>query len=119
MMNQDQIKYINVNEALSRMRGNKKLYVKMLDLFLGVNEFAQFEEAIGKGDLNRAAEVAHTIKGMTGNLSMTALFEQSEKLMNQLRQSELDEELLADYRESYKITLGFVENVKGELEAGM
>ena len=117
-MSQEYMKYINVDEALVRMRGNKKLYVKMLDLFLSVNEFTQFEEAIKQGDLNKAADVAHAIKGMTGNLSLTALFEQSEILMRQLRQGELDQNLIADYRDSYTITLGFVEKVKNELEAG-
>ena len=115
-MSQELSKYVDVDGALTRLRGNKKLYAKMLNMFLNVNEFTEFEEAIAKEDLNRAADLAHSIKGMTGNLSLTTLFEQSEKLMHQLRQGELNQELIALYRETYTLTRGFVEEVKTQME---
>lgn len=96
--------YINIDEALSRIRGNKKLYRRMLTLFDNSEEFDKLEALLQEGDYPKAGDVAHAIKGMTGNLSMTALFEASTRLMNELRQSIYDESSIADYRDALKKT---------------
>ena len=63
--------YIDTAEGLARIRGNEKIYARMLGLFQQSEEFGKFEEAIASGDMNAAADVAHAIKGMTGNLSLS------------------------------------------------
>jgi hypothetical protein len=42
--------------------------------------------------------VAHAIKGLTGNLALTPLFEESTSLMNQLREGAYEEATLQNYR---------------------
>ncbi len=89
--------YIDLDAALGRVRGNKGLYGRMLGMFTASEEFGALEEAIEAKDYARAAEVAHGIKGMTGNLGMMRLFEISAQLMMQMRAGAPDEALVAEY----------------------
>jgi HPt (histidine-containing phosphotransfer) domain-containing protein len=94
----DENKYIDTKAGLNRVRGNTAIYRKMLTMFLDSKEFGAFEEALAANDYQKAADVAHAIKGLTGNLSLTLLFEESTKLMNQLREGTCDETTLQNYR---------------------
>ena len=102
---------MDVEAALGRIRGNKVLYNKMLQMFLQGKDFESLEESLAGDDYVRAGEVAHAIKGVTGNLSLTALFEVSTQLMNELRHGDApDEKTLADYRGLLKKTIQCVED---------
>ena len=90
--------YVNLDEGLSRVRGNAGLYKRMLGMFANSKEFNAFEEALDAQDWHRAAEVAHAIKGMTGNLSLTAVFEASTQLMVTLRNGAPDPADVETYR---------------------
>lgn len=109
--------YIDLETGLSRVRGNKKLFARMLTLFVKSTEFDAFEQAITAGDNDKAAEVAHGIKGMTGNLGMTELFETSNELMVQLREGDADPALLQRYRQAVTGTHAQAEALIPELEA--
>lgn len=94
-------KYMDLEEGLARIRGNVSLYKRLLGIFLASPEFDAFEAAIAANDIPQAANVAHGIKGMVGNLSLTALFNTSMTLMNELRQGVLDQNSLAAYRDAF------------------
>lgn len=115
---QEELKgYINLDEGLGRVRGNKTLFKRMLGLFLANDSFAQLEESLAAGEYEKAGEHAHAIKGMTGNLSLTPLFEASTTLMNELRQGQpASEGALATYRDAYEKTRVAVEELVQELE---
>jgi HPt (histidine-containing phosphotransfer) domain-containing protein len=83
---------------------------------LASGEFAALEEALAASDYGKAADVAHGIKGMTGNLSLTRLFQTSARMMDTLRQGQLDEGALAAYRDAYEKTKGYTEEVVRELD---
>ena len=107
----DQKKYIDVDSGLARIRGNTAIYKKMLMLYLQSVEFDAFDEALAEQNLSRASEIAHAIKGMTGNLSLPLLFGISTKLMGQLREGELSQVDVAQYHVILKETRHFVEKV--------
>lgn len=111
-------KYVDLNSALGRVRGSKTLYRKMLDMFLNSKEFDSFEEALAAGDNVKASEVAHAIKGMTGNLSFTLVFEYSAALMQQLREGDANPETLENFRKAYQETREIVTQLSSEMEAG-
>jgi HPt (histidine-containing phosphotransfer) domain-containing protein len=90
--------YVNIDEGLKRLRGNKAIYVRMLKLFLAGEEINNFEAAINGGDLKEAANIAHAIKGVAGNLSLTKLYELSAQLMAKLRAGERNEAMIEDFR---------------------
>lgn len=100
---------IDVDEGLARVRGNQMIYRKMLGLFLQSTEFDELEAALGKQDYPKAQQLAHTIKGMTGNLSLTRIFLLSTQLMTQLKDGPPNDATLADYRAALEATKTAVE----------
>ena len=90
--------YIDVESALARVRGNKKLYKRMLGMLKQSEEFLKFDDGLAAGDLVKAADAAHGIKGMSGNLGVDKLFHISEQLMVSLRGGSVDEQLISEYR---------------------
>ena len=115
MENQELSKYIDIETALSRVRGNKVIYKKMLNLFLQSTLFTDLENTLSQKDYPKASEVAHGVKGMVGNLGMTNLFEESSKLMVQMRSGAPDEQDLKNYREAVIKTRECVEKLIPEL----
>jgi len=111
------VQYMNMETGLARVRGNVKLYKRMLGLFVASDEFAKLEEAIANKDATAAADIAHAIKGMTGNLSLDDIFHISEDLMHKFRANEFDEDSISRYRESLKITFEILEDAIAYLDS--
>lgn len=98
-------KYIDFEVGLSRVRKNKQLYLRLLGMFADSPEFQKLEDAIAAGDTDAAAHLVHTIKGMSGNLALTAVFDLTSRLMVQYRQNSVDPALLEEYRQALDETL--------------
>ena len=109
------VKYVDLDTGLARVRGNRAIYKKMLELFIKSGEFAAFEEAVGQQNWVRGAEVAHAIKGMTGNLSLDAVFQYSTSLMEQMRHGAPDAATLESYRSALEATKAEVERLLPQL----
>jgi HPt (histidine-containing phosphotransfer) domain-containing protein len=107
-MNEELKEYIDIESALARLRGNKALYVKMLGLFFAGNDLSELEAAVAENALDKAGNIAHAIKGVAGNLSLTALYDESVELMQTLRRGELDPALFEEFRETYSETRSLV-----------
>ena len=73
---------LNIKDAMVRLMGNKKLYLKILDCFQ--KDYAQFDTQIVQflqtGNYEEATIKAHSMKGMSGNLGAEALYEISREL---------------------------------------
>ena len=80
---------IDVADALARFMDNEALMLKFLLRFPEDKNFSQLEQALADGDATRAFEAAHTLKGVAGNLSMTRLFQQADRLTEDLRRQDL------------------------------
>lgn len=109
---------IDLDSALARLRGNKALYRKMLGMFLASTEPALLEESLNANDYAKAGDLAHAIKGMTGNLSLNAVFESSTKLMNECRGGEPSLETVEDYRLAYEQTVAAVQAFINDFDSG-
>ena len=110
------IDYIDIDDALKRVRGQKAIYVKLLKSFLATKDFAALEAAIEEKDYKKASETAHSIKGITGNLSLTKLFEESAALMLKLKDDVFDAEQLDRFRDTLVKTKNYCLDVIDELE---
>lgn len=108
-------KYVDLDSGLGRVRGNKALYKRMLDLFAQSEEYDAFEKALSDNDTTRASEVMHSIKGMSGNLSLTRIYELSSELTNLLRNGTVDQEMIDDYRKALEMTRTCIEEVMPQL----
>ena len=60
----------NVADAMGRLMNNKNLYKKLLDKFLaGYADYdKQLDDAIAAADFENGVHLAHTMKGLAGNL---------------------------------------------------
>lgn len=103
--------FVDMEEGLARVRGNAALYKRMLGLFLQSEEFAAFETALAENNLQRASEVMHGIKGMSGNLSLSRVFDLSSVLTTRLRDGVVDIDMINEYRSSLETTKKYVEEI--------
>ncbi len=78
---------IDVNDGLYHAAMNRKLYEKLLLSFSNNNEnvVSEIRNAVEKDDHEHAVRIAHTLKGVSGNIGAGDLQEVSEKLNNILR----------------------------------
>ena len=78
----DSLPGIDMADGLRRVAGNRSLYAKLLAEFHRdwADACARIEEAIDGGDLAMAQRLAHTVKGVGGNVGAKALFTAAEKV---------------------------------------
>ena len=71
-MNYDR-EYIDMDEALSRIGGNVALYKKLLGRFVESSPFEDLKRVIDSGDRDEALRQAHSLKGVSANLSLVKI----------------------------------------------
>ncbi len=81
----------NVGEGLERFMGNAALYERMLHKLPDTVQKTDVWGAFANGDLKTAEEQAHALKGATGNLSVTPLYEGYTKVVDLLRAGQAEE----------------------------
>jgi signal transduction histidine kinase/DNA-binding response OmpR family regulator/HPt (histidine-containing phosphotransfer) domain-containing protein/HAMP domain-containing protein len=64
---------LDTADGLARVRGNHSLYLKLLRQFLEQQgpAVAEITGALAAGDIERAERLAHTVKGVAGNIGAT------------------------------------------------
>jgi len=85
-----EISGVKVADGLNRVAGNRRLYRDLLGQFAAKqgNAAAEISIALEKGDLKLAERVAHTVKGVAGNLGITGVQSAAQKLEKALRDGE-------------------------------
>ena len=78
---------VDIQDGLKRFVNNAALYEKMLKKFPAAAEGLPVKECFDSGDLEGALANAHTLKGMTGNLSLTPLFAAYTEIVALLREN--------------------------------
>ena len=82
---------VDVAAALERMMGSEALLERLLGKFPEDASYAALSAALGQGDVDQAVAAAHTLKGICGNLSLTALFPLFTQQVAALRRGDLEE----------------------------
>lgn len=77
---------VNTEEALGRFMNNSGLYVRMLGKFPAAVSDADVPAHFEAKDYETAVSTAHTLKGVTGNLSLTPLFKAYTDIVALLRE---------------------------------
>ena len=106
--------YVNVAEGSARIMNNIKLYVKLLGKFKSDNNLNDLEAAIAAGDLVKAQNAAHTIKGVAANLAFTELFTQCLELENQIKSGAVNPAQLETVKTVFAATLQEIDRVISE-----
>ncbi len=92
----------NYDEVLERLR-NDKLISKFIIKFLSDPSYDSLCAAVSQRSASEAFRAAHTLKGVSRNLGLTALCESSGALADELRggQVEKADELLPKVKDDY------------------
>lgn len=67
---------IELDQALDRCMDCEELYQTLLEMFLEDENFEELQQAVTAGNVERAFQCAHTLKGVTGNIGFEPLFSQ-------------------------------------------
>jgi HPt (histidine-containing phosphotransfer) domain-containing protein len=78
--------YIDIESGLKRVAGSTKIYIKILNSYLAAEELNKLADNLAAGDIEAAATTAHGIKGMSGNLSLTKLYNETVAFEAKLKQ---------------------------------
>jgi HPt (histidine-containing phosphotransfer) domain-containing protein len=83
-----EIEGVDTATGLRRVAGNKRLYQNLLEQFAAKQSDAavRIEEALGKGDREVAERLAHTLKGVAGNIGIEAVHVAASKLEKAIRE---------------------------------
>ena len=76
---------VDVAQALERMMGSEALFSRLMGKFLEDPNYAALCAALERADTAGATAAAHTLKGICGNLSMTALLQLFTRQVEALR----------------------------------
>jgi CheY-like chemotaxis protein len=99
-----QIAGVNVTAGLNRVAGNRNLYLKLLSQFVSQQAGAatQIATAIDGGDRKLAERIAHTVKGVAGNIGISDVQSAAQKLEKGIREGQDSVPMLLD---QFAITL--------------
>ena len=103
--------YVDVEEALARVRGNSTVLKRLLKGFFEDSHFEQLKQEIENGEREAAGKTAHALKGVAGNLSLTVLYGLAQPLEAQLKSGSDTAEAFAAYEAAHTKTLRCIETV--------
>ena len=105
------IVYIDEEDGKKRVMNNAKLYAKLLGKFRDDAKLEPVFAALDAGNYEEAQGLAHTIKGITANLSIKDLNEKIVELEAQIKAKSVDPKMIEAVKASYTATLPEVERV--------
>ena len=81
---------MNQGDGLKRVAGNRRLYRDLLGQFAAKqgDAAAQISAALESGDRQLAERIAHTVKGVAGNIGITQIQSAAQKLEKAIREQE-------------------------------
>ena len=75
----------DVDDALRRCMNNEAFYLNLVERTARDPSFGQLKEAVEAGDLDRGFELAHALKGVLANLSLTPILTPVQDITELLR----------------------------------
>jgi len=103
--------YINLDEGLGRVMKNWKLYTKLLGKFITDTNLDEILTTVQAADYKKAQEQAHTLKGISANLSLSELYKQTIELESQIKAGSVNQDIQASIKNCYAETITLVEKV--------
>ena len=97
--------YIEIDDALKRIGGNEGLYKKLLTRFIDGNYLDSLCGAIESGDMEESARMAHTLKGVSANLSLVKIQSVSTELEHMIKDGKDHSSKLDELKQAYNATL--------------
>ncbi len=114
-----QVEGVDVEMGLTRVAGNRRLYRDLLDQFAEKHADAatQISDALHRGDSALAERIAHTIKGVAGNIAIPKIQFAAEAVENALRQQDAaTPELLAEFGSLLQVQVQVISKALADTE---
>jgi len=94
-------------EGLRRVGGNVGLYLRLLRKFRekGSDHYDEIIRELTHGEMDVAVRMAHTLKGVSGNLGIMEVFEAAKKAEAELKAGKLEDSTLAALKSAVDATL--------------
>jgi HPt (histidine-containing phosphotransfer) domain-containing protein len=105
---------IDIERGIMTCSSMISLYKKLLGKFLVLAEFDRLRDSIATGNNHDCDVLAHTIKGVAGNLALMRLFEVSSLLMNQFRSNTPNQATIAEFWQVKDLTFAAVNEYLGQ-----
>lgn len=107
--------YIDLQDALNRIRGNRKILKTLFQSFLKTAYVHDLKTQLGEQNLSEAAKTVHAIKGVSANLSLAALHQSMVELETELKagafSGETLEKGLRNFEKTKELLLSLVEQL--------
>ncbi len=83
---------IDLKDVLDRVQDDKELLLELLDIYIEdfVNKRKDLGEAVSASDFTKIKEVAHSMKGASGNISAKRMYDSCLKLEQLARANSTD-----------------------------
>lgn len=110
---------ISIASGLGRVAGNRQLYSKLLCKFKDGQENAveQIEAALQVDDVETAARLAHTVKGVSGNLGGENLYQAAAELEKAIKEGKNLDLVMAEFDAQLKVVMDGIKLVEKRLTA--
>jgi len=110
---------LDTKDGLTRVAGNRKLYMKLLGQFVEQQgpSLEQIAAAMGKGETALAERLAHTLKGVAGNIGAKAVQAAAGVLEKLIREKVTGAELASASERAGAVLEPLIRQLRLELEA--
>ncbi len=110
---------ISIASGLGRVAGNRRLYTKLLCKFKDGQENAvdQIKAALQEGDVETAARLAHTVKGVSGNLGGDNLYQAAAELEKAIKEGKNLDLVMAEFESQLNVVIDGIRVVEERLTA--
>lgn len=98
---------IDVEDAMDRMDNDEELFKSLALKYLQNTNFVALEAAMESKDYEAAYTAAHTLKGVSGNLSFSSLYKDAAAITEALKQGEINaaEAMLPDVKKAHQAVI--------------
>lgn len=106
---------VDVDGGLKRINGNEKLYIKLLGSFTKAIKTYDVQADFDENSCDEMIEKTHAIKGVSGNLSITPVYESYTKIVDLLRAGNIEDAKVI-IREILPVQAKIVECIEKHME---
>ena len=103
--------YVDVDDALPRVGGNLTLYKRLLGRFIEGNNYEALVQALESGDTEEALRQAHSLKGVSANLSLTKIRTISTDFEQLLKDNADFSASLVELKQAFDITTEIISEI--------
>lgn len=84
---------IDMASVLERVGGDESFLRELIDIYIEdfMEKYVLLEQAVAEGDFNNIKEIGHSLKGASGNLSLTGLHETADGIESSGKENNIEQ----------------------------